>query len=153
VQPVSLQTVLREAVDSVRSAAAMRDVRISVVAEHDTQVEGDAFLLRRAFSNLVENAVDFSPAGGVVRVQVASGGRDATVTVQDQGPGVPPYAQGKVFEKFYSLARPHSGKKSTGLGLSFVQQIAALHQGRVELVNAAEGGALATFSLPRLRSG
>jgi two-component system sensor histidine kinase CreC len=53
-----------------------------------------------------------------------------------------------VFEKFYSLARPHSNKKSTGLGLSFVKEIAELHHGRVSLKNAAGGGALATLSLP-----
>jgi two-component system sensor histidine kinase CreC len=55
-----------------------------------------------------------------------------------------------VFEKFYSLARPHSKKKSTGLGLSFVKEIAELHHGRVTLANAAEGGAVATLSLPLL---
>ena len=71
------------------------------------------------------------------------------VTVRDRGPGIPDYAGDKVFEKFYSLARPHSQKKSTGLGLSFVKEIAALHHGRIELGNAPEGGALATLSLPR----
>jgi len=49
---------------------------------------------------------------------------------------------------FYSLARPHSRKKSTGLGLAFVQEIAALHRGRIELGNAKDGGALATLTLP-----
>ena len=70
--------------------------------------------------------------------------------VPDRGPGIPDYAQDKVFEKFYSLARPHSRKKSTGLGLAFVKEIASLHHGRIELVNADGGGALATLSLPRL---
>ena len=68
--------------------------------------------------------------------------------MQDQGPGIPEYAQDKVFEKFYSLARPHSSKKSTGLGLSFVREIAALHDGRIDLDNAPAGGAVATLSLP-----
>ena len=60
----------------------------------------------------------------------------------------PAHAQDKVFEKFYSLARPHSRKKSTGLGLSFVREIASLHHGRIELVNAPEGGAIARLALP-----
>ena len=68
--------------------------------------------------------------------------------MQDQGPGIPEYAQDKVFEKFYSLARPHSSKKSTGLGLSFVREIASLHQGRIELGNAPDGGAVAVLTLP-----
>ncbi len=62
--------------------------------------------------------------------------------VRDRGQGIPDYAKDKVFEKFYSLARPHSHKKSTGLGLAFVKEIAALHRGRIELTNAPRGGAL-----------
>ena len=58
--------------------------------------------------------------------------------------------QGKAFEKFYSRARPRTGKKGTGLGLAFVREIATLHHGRAELANAPEGGALATLTLPRL---
>ena len=65
------------------------------------------------------------------------------LTVRDQGPGVPDYAEHKVFEKFYSLARPHSNKKSTGLGLAFVKEIAELPRGRASLRNAPGGGALA----------
>lgn len=72
--------------------------------------------------------------------------------MRDQGPGVPDYAREKVFEKFFSLARPRTGKKSTGLGLSFVRQIASLHHGAVALDNDAQAGAVATFTLPRLRS-
>jgi two-component system, OmpR family, sensor histidine kinase CreC len=68
--------------------------------------------------------------------------------VQDQGPGIADYAQAKLFEKFYSLARPHSRKKSTGLGLSFVREIADLHHGRIALGNRPEGGARATLTLP-----
>ena len=70
------------------------------------------------------------------------------IVVRDQGPGIPDYADARVFEKFYSLARPHSNKKSTGLGLPFVKEIAELHHGRVSLKNADGGGALATLALP-----
>ena len=75
--------------------------------------------------------------------------RDARIVVRDQGPGVPEYALGRAFEKFYSLPRPGGGKRSTGLGLAFVQEIASLHQGRASLVNAPEGGAIASLTLPR----
>ena len=104
-------------------------------------------LLRLLISKL-DNAVDFSSAGGQVTLSLALSNRSVDITVRDHGPGVPDYAEGKVFEKFYSLARPHTRKRSTGLGLSFVREIAELHQGRAALVNAPEGGALATLSLP-----
>lgn len=148
VQAVNLAPLLQEVIATAQDAGAARQVRVQLDVHADATVEGDPFLLRRAVSNLLDNAVDFSPAGGLVRVQLECTQRQARIQVQDQGPGIPEYAQEKVFEKFYSLARPHSRKKSTGLGLSFVREIASLHHGRIELANAAEGGALATLSLP-----
>ena len=116
-------------------------------------VEGDALLLRRAIGNLLDNAIDFSPTGGRVTLQLAVNGQrggSVDIIVRDQGPGIPDYADDKVFERFYSLARPHSQKKSTGLGLAFVKEIAELHRGRVSLRNAGEGvGAVAVLSLPQ----
>lgn len=152
VKPVPLLPLLQELAAAAQDAAPRR-VRVVLEAEGDATVEGDAFLLRRAVGNLLENAIDFSPDGGTVRLALERAGRQAVVRVSDEGPGIPDYAQDKVFEKFYSLARPHSRKKSTGLGLSFVQQIAALHHGRVALASGAQGGAVATLSLPRLASG
>jgi two-component system, OmpR family, sensor histidine kinase CreC len=148
VENVALRPVLEELVAAAQDAAGPRGIRVTLEAPHDAQVEGDPFLLRRAVSNLLDNAIDFSADGGEVRVLLERTRRAAKVHVRDQGPGIPEYAQDKVFEKFYSLARPHSSKKSTGLGLSFVREIASLHHGRIELDNAPEGGAVATLSLP-----
>ncbi|MCW5651148.1 MAG: two-component system sensor histidine kinase CreC [Ramlibacter sp.] len=147
-QPVALRALLEDVADSASAAASARQVSVTVQGTGDAVVEGDAFLLHRALSNLVDNAVDFSPAGSTIELALQRHRRTVLVTVRDHGPGIPDYAQEKVFEKFYSLARPDSRKKSTGLGLAFVREIAALHDGRVELGNAPEGGAIATLSLP-----
>jgi len=144
---VDLHALLDEVAASARASGAARGVRVEQRAGDAASVEGDAFLLRRALANLVDNAIDFSPRDGVVTLALQRRGRSVDAIVQDQGPGIPDYAEAKVFEKFYSLARPHSNKKSTGLGLSFVKEIAELHHGRVSLKNA-EGGARATLSLP-----
>jgi two-component system sensor histidine kinase CreC len=148
VQDVSLRAVASEV---VQSAGSGRDVRVMLDDGDDAVVQGDPFLLRLALTNLVENAIDFSPRGGLVRVSIQRNGDVAHLSVADQGPGVPDYARDKVFEKFYSLARPGTHRKSTGLGLSFVQRIAALHRGRARLANDAAGGAVATLSLPSRR--
>jgi len=145
---VSLKPLLEELVAAAGDAAATRQVWVALEAPHDALAEGDAFLLRRAVSNLLDNAIDFSPAGGRVRVTLQRTPRSAVVQVSDDGPGIPDYALDKVFEKFYSLARPHSRKKSTGLGLAFVREIASLHHGRIELANGEYGGAVATLWLP-----
>jgi two-component system sensor histidine kinase CreC len=148
VEPVPLAPLLQELVGAACDSGAARGIRVALDVAADATVEGDPFLLRRAVGNLLDNAIDFSPEGGAVRVTLERTRRHAVVRVADQGPGIPEYAQDKVFEKFYSLARPHSRKKSTGLGLSFVREIASLHRGRVELANGPAGGALATLSLP-----
>jgi two-component system sensor histidine kinase CreC len=151
-QPVALLPLLDELAHASHGVATQRGCRITVAANEDVTVEADPFLLRRAVSNLLDNALDFSPEGGHIELGLQVQGRWAQITVRDQGPGIPGYAQDKVFEKFYSLARPHSKKKSTGLGLSFVKEIASLHRGKVELGNTpeAEGpGACAVLWLPR----
>ncbi|OYQ42384.1 two-component system sensor histidine kinase CreC [Rhodoferax sp. TH121] len=152
VQPVALLPLLDELAHASHGVATQRGCRITVAASEDVTVEADPFLLRRAVSNLLDNALDFSPEGGHIELGLQVQGRWAQITVRDQGPGIPGYAQDKVFEKFYSLARPHTKKKSTGLGLSFVKEIASLHRGRIELDNRPEmesAGACATLWLPR----
>lgn len=151
VAPVELKPLLEEIAASAQASAAPRQVDVVLEAPRSAVVEGDAFLLRRAITNLVDNAIDFSPAGGIVKMSLQLRRGHADVVVADQGPGIPPYAEGRVFEKFYSLARPHSRKKSTGLGLAFVKEVAELHDGRVALHNNVERGAIATLSLPVAR--
>ena len=146
--PVALRALLEERVASAQASGAPRGVTVTLDAAQDASVDGDALLLQRAVGNLLDNALDFSPQGGAVEVSLALRGRNADISVRDHGPGIPDYADQKIFEKFYSIARPGSQRKSTGLGLPFVREIAALHQGRITLRNAEGGGAVALLSLP-----
>lgn len=108
----------------------------------------EGFLLQQALGNLIDNAIDFSPPGGVIRIRsrVAEGRWE--FRIRDQGPGVPDYALQRVYERFYSLPRPNDGARSSGLGLSFVREIALLHGGGISLENHPEGGAVASLVLP-----
>jgi two-component system sensor histidine kinase CreC len=123
-------------------------VPVSVDVPDDLFVRGDPFLLHLALSNLVQNAIDFSPPGASVTVTGAREADQAVVRIADAGPGIPEFARERVFEKFFSLERPGTGKKSTGLGLNFVKEIAALHHGQVVLDNRREGGLCAVLSFP-----
>jgi len=150
--PVPLEPLLEDVAASARASGAAREIGVVLrVAPHaaGAVVDGDAFLLRRAVANLVDNALDFAPDGSTVEIDLAATLRAFEVRVRDNGPGVPDYAALRVFDKFYSLARPHSGKRGTGLGLSFVKEIAELHRGAVTLVNAEGDGAVATLTLRR----
>ncbi len=122
---------------------------VEVTAANSIIVEGDRLLLYEAIDNLVKNAVEFSPGDGKIEINVSSAESDfAEITVSDNGPGVPGYAIDRVFEKFYSLPRPGTKAKSSGLGLSIVREIANQHGGKVELKNREEGGAEVKLFLP-----
>ncbi|AIY44001.1 Two-component response regulator CreC [Collimonas arenae] len=113
------------------------------------KIRGEVFLLRQALINLLENAIDFSPAGSEITLKTDfSVAGTVKLSVLDNGPGIPSYALTRVFERFYSLPRPGSSEKSTGLGLCFVQQVAQLHHGQISLHNRSEGGAEAQLTLP-----
>lgn len=146
------QVPLREIADAAIAATAPRaqgrNVGVTLIARSDITLRGDPLLLESAITNLLDNAIDFSPEGGHVEVSLEAQGDEALVQVRDHGSGIPRYARGRVFDRFYSLARPHNGKKGTGLGLAFVRQVAELHQGSVTLEDALDGGAIAALRLP-----
>ncbi|TWI07357.1 two-component system sensor histidine kinase CreC [Aerolutibacter ruishenii] len=153
-EPVNLADVAREALAQCGASGAKGEGRLRLsLPEGDVVVSGDAFLLRQALINLVENALDFSPATGEVEVRLLLAGTRARFEVLDRGPGVPDYARDRVFERFYSLPRPGGGSRSSGLGLCFVAEVADLHGGRAALDNRDGGGATATLELPLARDG
>ena len=112
------------------------------------RIRGDAFLLRQALVNLIDNAADFSPARGGIELRMDADDRQLRIEVADRGQGIPDYAMPRVFERFYSLPRPGGGSRSSGLGLCFVAEVASLHDGTVELRNRDGGGAIATLVIP-----
>ncbi len=149
VAPVDMAELVASALEALEPRLGRKQLRVDfappVVA---AIVHGDAFLLGQAVANLLDNAIDFSPVGGVIAVKLERGDAEMVVEVSDQGPGVPEFAVGRVFERFYSLPRPDGGR-SSGIGLSFVREVAALHGGSARLSNRDIGaGAVATLSLP-----
>ncbi|AOS43489.1 Sensor protein CreC [Lacunisphaera limnophila] len=148
VEMLPVEGLMRAAADTVRSAGEPRGIRVSVHGGEGAQVRGEAVLLREALVNLLQNALDFSPSGGAVTLAARGEAGRVLFTVEDQGPGVPDFAQARVFERFYSLPRPGTERKSTGLGLALVREIAHLHGGEAGLENRPEGGARASLELP-----
>jgi two-component system, OmpR family, sensor histidine kinase CreC len=113
----------------------------------DGAVLGDPFLLRQALQNLIDNAIAFTPAGGQIRINDWRENGRCHIAIHNTGSEIPDYARGKIFDRFYSLPRPRTQQKSTGIGLSFVKEVALLHDGDVRVENA-DGGVTATLSLP-----
>ena len=119
-----------------------------VLAPELPSIHGDAFLLRQALVNLIDNAADFSPPRGEIELRMDVDARQLRIHVADRGQGIPEYAMPRVFERFYSLPRPDGGSRSSGLGLCFVAEVAALHAGTATLGNRDGGGATATLVIP-----
>jgi two-component system, OmpR family, sensor histidine kinase CreC len=105
-------------------------------------------LMSLALSNLVDNAMDFSPAGGRIDVCLQEEAGQYVIRVQDQGPGVPDYALPRLGERFFTTPRPGGQRSGSGLGLAIVRQIMALHGGELRLGNTAKGFC-AELVLPR----
>ncbi|UCJ17056.1 two-component system sensor histidine kinase CreC [Pseudomonas sp. MM211] len=134
---------LQPLIDSLVQAQVARIERNALHVDNlvtpNHTVPGERFLLRQALANLLDNALDFTPAGGLIRFSAESDDNHLLVRLFNQGPAIPDYALPRLTERFYSLARPATGRKSTGLGLNFVQEVADLHGATLSIANVADG--------------
>ena len=147
--PLPVADLLRQVADDFQARLAGRSLQLHIdtSAAPALQLRGDALLLRQALGNLLDNAIGFAPVGSTVHLAARRADGTVEISVRDTGPGIPAYAEARLFERFYSLPRP-DGAKSTGLGLPFVREVAALHGGSVQVANAEGGGCRATLLLP-----
>lgn len=148
-ETVDFRESVARAIDQARPMAELAGVRLDFSpTELPLHVNGDAFILRAAVTNLLENAIDFSPKGVAVRIVLSHQDEQHTLTIQDHGPGIPDYAREKIFERFFSLRHLKAGRKGTGLGLTLVKEAIELHQGTITLASSESTGTLATLTLP-----
>ncbi len=145
-----LACIAQQAMHELESMAAAKQVRVTAAMPEAGQavIQGDEALLRRAVMNLIENAIDFSPAGGEISVEVTNNDNHHVLTIRDHGPGIPEYALPRLFERFYSLKHKETGRKGSGLGLCFAKEAVELHAGSISLTNCDGGGAIARIELP-----
>jgi len=147
-QKIPLAALLSEVVESKQPLLRQKGLSLTCEVPTDVTISGDKFLLHEAVANLLQNAIDFSPKGERMTLSGRMEGKNVSIVIEDRGPGIPDYAQDKIFDKFFSLQRPDTGKKSTGLGLNFVREVATLHKGKITLENRDDGGTKAKLVLP-----
>jgi two-component system sensor histidine kinase CreC len=150
-RPLDLAELVRQTAASRAGALEKRALQAKVRASDACPCHGDAFLLQQAIANLLDNAIDFSTEGGAIEIALQKAPGKWSLTVRDHGEGAPDYALPQIFERFYSLPRPATGRKSTGLGLPFVREVAQLHGGNAYFANHPQGGAEVTLEIGRQR--
>ncbi len=155
VRPVEMMSVIEAAVDTVRPAAAAREIEIATVLEPRAGlVAGDPGRLQQVVWNLLTNAIKFTPPGGRAEVRLARRGDQVEVVVRDTGPGISPEFLPHLFERFRqgdsSTTRAHGG---LGIGLAIVRHIVEGHGGTVEAESAGPGrGSTFRVTLPMLQA-
>ncbi|AOG23595.1 two-component system sensor histidine kinase CreC [Acidovorax sp. RAC01] len=146
--PVALQACAEVAISQTRGRAAQRGITLEL---HGSGRSGawEGELVTMAVTNLLDNAIDFAPAGSTVRVELDG----ATLAVQDHGPGVPDYALPRLGERFFTTARPGGERSGSGLGLAIVRRVMALHGGHMVVSNTAPGLRVVLEFTPRQHPG
>jgi signal transduction histidine kinase len=147
-RPTDLSELLREAVEAAQAQTTQHTLVVQALPVLCAWV--DALRLEQVFTNLLGNAIKFSPQGGTITctLRAEPGGDTVQVAVRDQGIGIPPEQRAHIFDRFYQ-AHASSYRSGLGLGLYISQQIVALHRGHISAEFPPEGGSLFVIRPPR----
>ena len=126
-----------------------KNINIALEIDKTITVFAEKILLEQAISNILNNALEFSPKGGTITFKASETNTAVSIIVLDDGPGMPPHVLRNLFTRFFSVSRPDSGNRGNGLGLRFVRKIMQLHKGEVTLKNRLlQQGAEAKLRFP-----
>ncbi|HEX5184546.1 MAG TPA: ATP-binding protein [Allosphingosinicella sp.] len=147
---VDLKRLCAEAAESFREAAAAKAIDFAVeIGPGLGTIMGDRKRLRQSLDNVLKNAVAYTGQGGRILLHAAGNRKEAEIIVSDNGSGIAPADQARVFDRFHRTAE--SGDAALGLGLPIARQFVEAHGGTVELVSEVGQGTTVTFRLPRKR--
>lgn len=150
IQKIDLSVIVREVLESFAALIQQKTLSVELKLSSSLIVKGDSFLITQAISNIISNGIDFSQEGGQLTITGERLAHGIELKIHNVGTAIPAYALPRLYERFYSLARPDSGEKSTGLGLNFVKEIIALHKGSVKIENE-DDGVTVTIIIPKYK--
>jgi two-component system phosphate regulon sensor histidine kinase PhoR len=148
-EPVDITAIIRGVWSALQPLADKKNIQLNIdVGDELPQLLGDESKIQSAVTNLVNNAIKFTPEGGQVSVSARQQADEIVIRISDTGMGIPKEALAKIFERFYRV--PHPGKQipGTGLGLTIVQKIVTMHGGRIEVESEVNRGTAFTVFLP-----
>jgi NtrC-family two-component system sensor histidine kinase KinB len=147
---ISLAALAAEAVEEAQPVAEGKGIILQLhIPLNLPTVEADADMIRRVISNLLDNAVKYTPSGGSIRLMAEAAEGSVRFTVADSGPGIPAEERHRIFDKYSRIERV-GAPKGLGLGLAFCRLAVKAHGGRIWVDSPPEGGAAFRFSLPQV---
>jgi len=151
-QELDMARLVRDACELFGTMAEDRNLNLTSQTPETFPLVGDLAMIQRILSNLLDNAIKYTPSGGVVKVSLSEkNGKQTLVTVQDTGPGIPPEDLPRVFERFFRCDHSRS-EPGTGLGLSLARALARAHQGDITATSTLGQGSTFTLTLPKSRT-
>ena len=145
--PVNLREVAARVIELMESLGQRKHIRFDLEGPAELVVNADSGLMERMFTNLIGNAIKFTPENGVITAGMSDDGKTVSGWVRDTGDGIPPEYLAKVFEKFEQVKGQKAG--GTGLGLTICKFVASAHQGRIWAESEPGKGAKFIFSFPK----
>ena len=150
--PVEISDLVNNAVEYYKGAAAQKEIALSscLPAEPLPLIEGNEAMLQRALNILIDNAVCYTPAGGHIAVEVSLQAKKVTIAIRDDGPGIAPEHQSRIFDRFYRVDKNRTDRAHSGLGLSIAKKVIDDHGGELTYKTATPHGSVFTITLPCL---
>jgi NtrC-family two-component system sensor histidine kinase KinB len=148
-RPVPPAEILSQSVEALRSAFTEKSIQLNVSNATDLPpVQADSSVIGLVLTNLLSNALKFTPSGGKVSVSAEANGRFVIFSVEDTGPGIPKEFRSRIFDKFFRIPQK-DGPTGAGLGLSIAKEVVEAHGGTIELCKDLPQGSKFRFTLPQ----
>ena len=146
---INLSLLAQQRIDRLALQQELKELQIQLFSPPEPIIELDSERFGQVLTNLLDNAIKFSPKGGQIKVVIDENEEAITLSVRDNGPGIIPTDLPRIFERFYKgdQARTRSNKAGTGLGLAIVKHLVEAHNGSIKAENNQDGGATFTITL------
>jgi signal transduction histidine kinase len=148
--PFGLNEIVDDAIATFEPRAKAQNLILTKEAGPMLQALGEARAIRRVIDNLIVNALKFTPAGGRVHLRLYQKADNLFIDVVDTGPGIPDSELPRIFDPFYRASKNTSVPRGTGLGLSVVKEVVAIHKGRIHVNSILGTGTTFTIELPSI---
>jgi signal transduction histidine kinase len=147
-EDLSVANIFAEVTSALRPLAEKKTQTLTSTAARDMAVHADPTRIKQILTNLVANAIKFTPEGGRIDLAALPAEGQIRVEVRDSGPGIPPEEQKRIFDAFYRIRKSGEGVEGTGLGLTITSSLVKLQGGTLGLESTPENGSCFYFSLP-----